>query len=377
MELYTGRTVKSTEFDYNYVGLETANDQEGPGFYFSTSINTAFQYAGLDGIVIIADVDTTKFLTKKSKPKLKDIKKLILSAPNLEDTLTNFAEHYNKALNIAINSYVDFDSALHAYQLICYDFYRHNPVQYLEQLIKLGYNGHFGEKFESELGQHVVVYNNKVIKVLDVKSSKGINESKKIINKILLESEEYNELQDNPIDKDVDHHITMGYGLIHEIGDASSKSFPFKIEHKSDVLYKYVFTSDEKVNYKVVFESDRLVDRENEDDWTLAFGDIQGYSFKVDSVINKGEVFKVMATIVNITKDFVRRNKNNINSIVFKGTDDRRDNMYAKYISNMLGNDWTIGKDEHQNFVLSPKERYVYESKKIINQIINKIKRKA
>jgi len=374
MILYTGRTVKSTEFDYNYVGLENAIDQEGPGFYFSTSINTAFGYAGNDGIVIIADVDTTKFLTKKNKPKLSDIKKLILAAPDLEDTLTNFAEDYNKALKIAIQSYIEYyDSALDSYQTIWHDFYRYEPVKYLEQLIKLGYNGHFGELFEKsnfvEESQHVVVYNNKVIKVLDVKYSKGINESKNAINKILKESEE--------IVNEIAVH-GLGYGLIHEIGDGSGKSFDFNLTQHSNVYAKYEFETDQNTEYKVAFVNDKLDNKNNQDIWELSFGNVKdAYGHKAMSTetdTNKGEQYKVMATIINIVKDFIKRYKN-IDGIRFHGTDDRRNNMYAKYVSNHMGSNWEVGIDKEGNFILSPKEVSILEeSYKMIKELIKKSK---
>ena len=187
--VYTGRTVKSAKFDYNYVGLKEAIDQEGPGFYFSTGENVAEAYAGENGIIITAEVDIKKFLTYKNKPKLKDVRRLILSAPNLEDTLTNFDQNYYKALNSAIKAYMEYyDSALDSYQTLCNDFYKYEPVQYLMTMIKLGYNGHLGEVFDD--GQHVVVYNNKIIKVInvvDVGELKLTNESK-FIEKILKES---------------------------------------------------------------------------------------------------------------------------------------------------------------------------------------------
>lgn len=353
MELYTGRTVKNTDFNYDYVGLKNATDKEGPGWYFSTSIKTAFEYAGKDGIVIIADVDTSKFLTTKSKIKLSDVKKLILAAPNLDDTLTNFAENKNKALKIAINSYIEYyDSALDSYQTIWHDFYMNEPVKYLEQLIKLGYNGHFGEMFTGgdfvEKSQHVVVYNNKVIKIKDVKSSKGINESKILVNKILK-----------------------------EIGDANIKSFVFKNIQDSDMLCRYSFITDQKIPYRVVFENEKLNDETSDNIWTLAFGNINEKInvIQTDTNVNKGEVYKVMATIVKIIKDFTKRYKGEIDAIAFSGSDDRRNNVYIKYIKTQLGLNWEIKAEDGNYFFIPEKQNsaLISESYKLIDQIINNI----
>jgi len=323
MQLYTGRTVKSTDFDYKYVGLEKAIDKEGPGFYFTTSIDTAFGYAGNDGIVIIADVDTKKFLTIKNKPKLSDIKKLILAAPDLEDTLTNFAENYHQALKIAIESYLDYDSALDSYQTIWHDFYRYEPVKYLEQLIKLGYNGHFGEKFEKaqfvDESQHIVVYNNKVIKVIDVKYSKGINESKKLINKILK-----------------------------EVGDSSSKNFNYT-KQKINSGFIYNFQTDTGTKYEVYFTRNTHL-KKTKTIWELAFGvlDEEG-DINIYTITNKGEVYQVMSTITNITKDFIKNNKNNIAYIMFE-PGEKRSKMYIQYIVRNLPN-WNMEVYDNEYYI--------------------------
>lgn len=188
---YHGRQVTDPTFDYKYVGLENAVDQEGPGFYFTTKKEEAIGY-GSKGIVITAElmVNTAKFFTLKTKPKFNTIRALIRRAPDYKESLMNFAEDPSRAFQLAIETYLDNDSAIDAYLTIQRDFYSYSPKQYLENLVWFGYNGHIIPIKAQEGWFHYIIYNTKCIKTIDViptKELKKIEESKLLSNKILLE----------------------------------------------------------------------------------------------------------------------------------------------------------------------------------------------
>lgn len=197
--------------------------------------------------------------------------------------------------------------------------------------------------------QHLIVYNNKAINIIKVENL--LNESVKFANKIL------NQVK------------------LNEIGDSSSTSFKFKSVDQSDVYAKYEFQTTADIKYKVVLVNDKLDNKNADNNWILSFGNIKSvYGFNamsMDSVVNKGEVYKVMATVINIVKDFIKKNKNNIDAIIFKGTDDRRDHLYKKYISYSLGNNWKETTDKDENFIIIPvkQKQPVLENKKKLNEI--------
>ena len=65
-----------------------------------------------------------------------------------------------------------------------------------------------------------------------------------------------------------------------------------------------------------------------------------GVSYKVET--NKGELFRVMATVVDITKKILKE-RENIKTLTFSGSkkdedDNRRNNLYMAYIKKHIPN---------------------------------------
>jgi len=159
---YHGRTVTDETFDLNHTGK--GNDQSGPGFYFTSDVNDARGYAFPKGIVLEVKLTPRKLVT--GKPKRSEIEKLIKMAPNYKDTLTNFAENPPIALRQAIDGTIKYNPlAVDAFQQMWIDFYRHEPKQYLEGMIKLGYDGHEVKTNVPEI-RHMVIYNPAAIKII-------------------------------------------------------------------------------------------------------------------------------------------------------------------------------------------------------------------
>jgi hypothetical protein len=165
---YHGRSVKSKVFDYRYAGGENAVNQEGSGFYFSNHFNDALSYAYPNGIIMRCKVNYSKprLLTDKSPIRKNVVRDLIKKAPDLEMSLSNWDYDPARALVKAVNSIVDYsDDGADAYQQVEYDFYRYEPQEYLKNLSKY-FDAHITRR--SDTGYHLIVYNPKVIKVLEV-----------------------------------------------------------------------------------------------------------------------------------------------------------------------------------------------------------------
>jgi hypothetical protein len=167
---YHGREVKATNFDYQYVGK--GHDQEGAGFYFTTDKDQALGYAGQNGIVMTVRLTPRKLVDMNRPAKTKDLKFMLLNAPDHLDALSNFAENPREALIMALNGYAQYyDDATDAFQTIENDFYKGHAAEYLINLVRLGYDGHI---IKHEGAAHFVCYNPKIIDIVQVEHAENL-----------------------------------------------------------------------------------------------------------------------------------------------------------------------------------------------------------
>jgi hypothetical protein len=164
---YHGRNNKSTSFSYDYVGRESANDNEGPGFYFTSDLNDSKQYAHPNGIILKCKISYNRLIIKTKTTHTKTDKKiildLILNSPDKDYTLMNFDENPRSALKKAIDAYVFYPEAYESYQTIWRDFYRSAPAKYLRVLSK-----YFdGQLTERQNLWHLVIYKPELITVVE------------------------------------------------------------------------------------------------------------------------------------------------------------------------------------------------------------------
>lgn len=171
---YHGRTVASTKFSYDYVGKGV--DQEGSGFYFSKYYEDAKRYTEDGGIVIKAKINYKRLLPTVGKPKLNDVRFMIMNAPDYKDTLQNFGEDYYEALNTAIQGFMNYDDPKDSMLTLEHDFYRNNGSLYLQNLVKLKYDGHFATH-TIKLGDHLIVYNPAIIQIIDYEQINSVDET--------------------------------------------------------------------------------------------------------------------------------------------------------------------------------------------------------
>lgn len=134
-------------------------------------------------------------------------------------------------------------------------------------------------------------------------------------------------------------HIKLFEDFLNEIGDGGAKKYKtvFSEETKEHEIHKF---KTETQDYQVYFEFQEDWTREGESlEMVIEFSVNGGYDSHV--VTNKGEMYRVMATIVDLSKKILKRRKN-INVISFtgsknKGTNDtRRNNLYMAYMKKQL-----------------------------------------
>jgi hypothetical protein len=136
---------------------------------------------------------------------------------------------------------------------------------------------------------------------------------------------------------------------IDEVGEGSSKPYSFTQRENQKDNKVYAFTTTSKEEYKVEFDYKDLRDA-----WEMEF-DI--YFGSGDEVVNKGEIYSVMATVTNIALDFIK--KVNPKIIYFRAAknfnnDNRREKLYLAYIKKQLPN-WTLGKQSGLTTLTNPK----------------------
>tara|TARA_B100001093_G_scaffold341800_1_gene326576 strand:- start:2373 stop:3500 length:1128 start_codon:yes stop_codon:yes gene_type:complete len=130
---------------------------------------------------------------------------------------------------------------------------------------------------------------------------------------------------------------------LNEIGDASAKPYKHRLQKKSKFYEYHEFETDLGTKYEVTLDFHEDMSKEGE--WTVVtihFGIIDEDGYLSSTVVtNKGELFRVMATIVDLTKKVLKKNKN-IKSLEFTGAknngddDRRRNNLYMAYIKKQL-----------------------------------------
>ena len=112
----------------------------------------------------------------------------------------------------------------------------------------------------------------------------------------------------------------------------------------------YLFTTDSGLEYEVRFARKR----NNLLHCTIAFGVLnEEYEGEEYVVVNKGEVFRVMATIVDIVKKYIEEHPN-VRSFEYSGeptgkeTENRpskRMNLYDRYLPVIFGNSWSFERN--------------------------------
>jgi len=141
--------------------------------------------------------------------------------------------------------------------------------------------------------------------------------------------------------------------ILREVGEASATPFEWKLTSTDPHGLSYGFTTDSGVDYTVLFaasESDtdnpEGVDINNTRGVTIYFAAKEGdEEYSIDKVVSKGEMYKVMSTIVSTVKD-VLHNYPNIEYLNYlpgakwkePQVDNQRGKLYMSYIKKQLPN---------------------------------------
>ena len=179
---YHGTTHKIANFSNEFVGGKEANDQEGPGIYFTSSWNNARSYGPY--VYTVKLKESQAISTELGSAPAKQIEWLIKNAPNWEDTVQNFDENVSVGLRKAVKSILEYEDTPHKqFQQVWVDFYRYRPVDYVKNMVKLGYDIVYIKNLESMIAgekniTHAIVLNPAIIQVVEVEDDRTEEEKK-------------------------------------------------------------------------------------------------------------------------------------------------------------------------------------------------------
>lgn len=142
--------------------------------------------------------------------------------------------------------------------------------------------------------------------------------------------------------------------IISEVGEGSAKPYEFRVVdqttngNENAAFSKVSFETEDGDKYEVTMNAywgEHYGAEQDGPHFTIDFGIKEGGFLDTDTVVSKGRLFKVMATIVQIAKGFmnyINYKENYIDQLMVSPTktdgafDDRRANLYMAYIKRQL-----------------------------------------
>jgi len=167
---YHGTPKEINKFVDDFVGGEDAHDQEGPGIYFTTDFEDA---SGYGSYIYSVRINGDKFLDDENPASNVDVEELVSLIKMSEDWEMNaqdWAEDPEHGAYEAAHSAIQYnDTERDVFQQIWVDFYRYKAVDYVRNMVKLGYDGMVVTGYrDRENIKHIIVYNPSIIEVIDL-----------------------------------------------------------------------------------------------------------------------------------------------------------------------------------------------------------------
>lgn len=161
LSMYHGCKKPFEKFSYSFVGQ--GNDEEGVGFYLTNNETDARRYG--DTILVVEAAIRKLVPTVTGSPPRKEILSLMKKSPDIKTALMDWDENPHKALAMASSSIFKHDDTPHkAFLSVWWDFYRNHPIVYLQNMVKMGYDGVLIQKKEGV--SHLVAFDPDKLKII-------------------------------------------------------------------------------------------------------------------------------------------------------------------------------------------------------------------
>ena len=175
--VYHGSNHLINKFSDEFVGAEEATDQEGPGIYFTTSKEDA---EGYGNYVYSVKLNGNKFLDDKNsseKANKNHLLKMIKMSENWREKAQNYDYNPDIGARAAVNGAVEYnETEKDAFLQIWIDFYRYETVDFVRNMVKLGYDGLVVDGYggySDDDKKHIIVYNPNIIEILETSQNNG------------------------------------------------------------------------------------------------------------------------------------------------------------------------------------------------------------
>ncbi len=186
---YHGSTHRIEKFMDDFVGGKDANDQEGPGIYFTSDIDDAL---AIGHLIYEVELKPRALMTKEVVNVNKAVSRAILvklakAAPDWRTHAENWSENPRQGILDCIEAALSSnESVADVFQQMCVEFYRNEPVDYVRNVVKLTeYDGTVKDFPDGT--QHVIVLNPQIIHLKKVHDMQQTNEIRSLIRSIVSE----------------------------------------------------------------------------------------------------------------------------------------------------------------------------------------------
>jgi len=168
VKAYHGTPQKIKKFSDAFVGGSEAVDQEGPGIYFTTSFDEATKYGEGGGYVYQVKLSYGKLVSDKPNIDLDylmgPMTKIVKMSPDWKKVARGYDDDLEEGLSEMVHRYVGMaQSEKEAFVVMYGEVYKSNPVAYVKNMVKLGYDGVYLPTNDG--GAHIVIYKPSAIKV--------------------------------------------------------------------------------------------------------------------------------------------------------------------------------------------------------------------
>jgi hypothetical protein len=137
---------------------------------------------------------------------------------------------------------------------------------------------------------------------------------------------------------------------LNEVGEANLQPYPYtKEKHTHEYLYRFATEDGDKyvVNIMQMTSS-----------WIIDYR-LESEDSKFTDVVNKGRLYRVMATLAKIMREFVKlENPDRIKFDPVKNTDDddRRLKLYGAFLKKNLPSNYTMQYEEYNGYIITKKQ---------------------
>lgn len=231
---YHGSTSPITKFSDEFVGREEATDQEGPGIYFTTDPDDA---RGYGEHVHAVKITPRKLVDETPHDDIPDddLISLIKMAPDWEMNAQNWDEDPESGLYQAVSDFREYnESEKELFQQVWYDFFRHNPREFVRGMVNLGYDGQLINRENGR--QHIIVYNPEIITTVDPLTEIILQEVQKYLteNREVLNEKDIMTLEELPFRNEIER----AGGKIYAVGGSVRDSYLGKSSKDLDIVIR-------------------------------------------------------------------------------------------------------------------------------------------